>query len=77
MNISVSNRIRIVIYSILIVIGLLVLLPDNPNNFSFDQSLTPPEEIFHGGPPRDGIPAINHPRFIQASLPTFLKLRIA
>lgn len=41
------------------------------NGFDLEQALVPADEIMQGGPPRDGIPAINDPRFerITASLP--------
>ncbi len=34
------------------------------NGFDVSDALIPVSEIFHGGPPRDGIPAIDRPRFI-------------
>ena len=34
------------------------------NGFIIDSPLIPRSEIFHGGPPRDGIPSIDRPRFI-------------
>ncbi len=42
------------------------------NGFDLSGSLVPEEEIFHGGPPRDGIPAINKPDFISVSEVNFL-----
>lgn len=35
------------------------------NGFDISGSLVPEDEIHHGGPPRDGIPAISNPRFIS------------
>jgi hypothetical protein len=32
----------------------------------------PREEIFHGGPPRDGIPSIDRPHFVRAGQASFL-----
>jgi len=42
------------------------------NGFNLTNSLIPAEEILAGGPPRDGIPAIDQPRFIHANQNTFL-----
>jgi hypothetical protein len=36
------------------------------NGFDLSNSLLPTDEILHGGPPRDGIPALTLPRFDQA-----------
>lgn len=36
------------------------------NGFDIGDSLIAEDEIHQGGPPRDGIPAINNPRFISA-----------
>lgn len=37
------------------------------NGFNLDGALVPAAEIFSGGPPKDGIPAIDKPVFIKAS----------
>ncbi len=42
------------------------------NGFDLDKSLIPSAEIHQGGPPRDGIPAINKPKFIKARKADFL-----
>ncbi len=36
------------------------------NGFVLDDSLVPSREILSGGPPRDGIPSIDRPRFVVA-----------
>ncbi|MBT7329686.1 MAG: DUF3179 domain-containing protein [Oceanospirillaceae bacterium] len=36
------------------------------NGFELDQGLLPVAEIFQGGPPKDGIPAIDEPLFLAA-----------
>lgn len=36
------------------------------NGFKIKDPLIPIDEILSGGPPRDGIPAINAPKFINA-----------
>lgn len=42
------------------------------NGFDLAASLIPPDEILPGGPPRDGIPAIDRPKFVTASNARFL-----
>ena len=45
-----------------------------PNNgFDLSNSLVPVEQIHHGGPPRDGIPALDKPRLIPSAKADFLK----
>ncbi|MBW2699149.1 MAG: hypothetical protein JRE70_21885, partial [Deltaproteobacteria bacterium] len=36
------------------------------NGFDLSNAAIPIEEILPGGPPRDGIPALSHPRFVAA-----------
>ncbi|MEM6985593.1 MAG: DUF3179 domain-containing protein [Pseudomonadota bacterium] len=43
------------------------------NGFVLDDASIPPAEIHHGGPPRDGIPSINTPKFVSAEDATFLE----
>jgi hypothetical protein len=43
------------------------------NGFDLDDSLVPAEEILNGGPGRDGIPALDHPQFLNADQAGFLK----
>ena len=45
----------------------LALAAKNLNGFLIDEPLVPRGEIFHGGPPRDGIPAINQPKYEASS----------
>ncbi|MCL6415569.1 DUF3179 domain-containing protein [Aestuariirhabdus sp. Z084] len=42
------------------------------NGFDLSDSSLPVNEIMHGGPPRDGIPAIDKPRFIGAEQADYL-----
>jgi len=39
---------------------------EEKNGFVLDQGLIPPQQIFKGGPAKDGIPAIDQPVFISA-----------
>ena len=43
------------------------------NGFDVSNALIDVNEIFHGGPPKDGIPAIDHPKFIAVSKVDYLK----
>ena len=43
------------------------------NGFEIKDPLIPLEEIFSGGPPRDGIPSIDDPRFVTAEKADFLQ----
>ena len=40
-------------------------LADGFNGFSVSKTLMPKTEIFRGGPPKDGIPAIDKPKFLS------------
>ena len=41
--------------------------------FTLDNAIVPKEEILSGGPPKDGIPALLKPKFIQPEKADFLK----
>jgi hypothetical protein len=43
------------------------------NGFDIEGSLIPEDEIHHGGPQRDGIPALSNPEFITAAEAAWLK----
>lgn len=45
---------------------------DSVNGFDLGNTSIPRDEIHHGGPPRDGIPAIDEPRFLEADSAGFL-----
>lgn len=59
--------------------GFILLLPADKtlaldkNGFPLDGALIPPEQIFRGGPDRDGIPSIDHPVFLHPRDTTYLK----
>ncbi len=42
------------------------------NGFELSDPLVPRAEIFHGGPPRDGIPAIDDPGFVESAKVNYL-----
>ncbi len=70
-GVSVVRRALIVFLA-----GLFVCAPATAvqrNGFDLDDALVPVREIRAGGPPRDGIPAIDRPRFVAASRVDFLQ----
>lgn len=59
-----------------ILLSLLWLNPlyaNNKNGFDLSKSSIPIQDIQHGGPAKDGIPAIDKPHFITAQQARFLK----
>jgi hypothetical protein len=57
-------------------IFLLLVLPftglsQSKNGFDLADAIIPAQQIFRGGPPRDGIPAIDSPKFLNANQDTF------
>jgi len=46
---------------------LHVAAQGGPNGFDIRGALIPPDAIQRGGPPRDGIPSIDRPRFVAAA----------
>jgi len=46
---------------------------ESKNGFELSHASISSDQIFQGGPPRDGIPAINEPKFIAANQASFLK----
>lgn len=74
----VDGRTRWVIYPLLLIAlwfwqGSQWLHAGPTNGFDLSNALVPVTQIKHGGPGRDGIPAIDHPHFIDASQAVFLK----
>lgn len=64
----------------LLIAALLLLAVHQPaltgpvkNGFDLTGSLVPADEILAGGPPRDGIPSIDRPRYTSAAEATFLQ----
>ncbi len=43
------------------------------NGFDLSNSILPVDQILHGGPPRDGIPALSDPKLIAAAQAGYLK----
>ena len=65
-------------YSLMLLVSIPLLITDVHsttlmNGFDIEGSLIPKDKIHHGGPPRDGIPALNNPKFINAREATWMK----
>lgn len=61
--------------SLLLLAGLLASMPASAarkNGFELDGALVPQDDILKGGPPRDGIPALDRPRFLAAAEADFM-----
>ena len=43
------------------------------NGFDLENSIIPANKVFSGGPPRDGIPSIDVPKFVSSNRASFLK----
>lgn len=54
-------------------LGAEALASSTLNGFDLSKSLIPTAEILRGGPPRDGIPAIDRPTYLPASDARYLK----
>ena len=47
-------------------------LAESKNGFDLSEALLPAEDIFRGGPPKDGIPSIDEPVFVAAEAADFI-----
>ena len=47
---------------------------ETKNGFDLVNSLVPEEEMFRGGPPRDGIPVIDEPVFMPATTTAHMRV---
>ncbi|CAA6828086.1 MAG: FIG01073555: hypothetical protein [uncultured Thiotrichaceae bacterium] len=61
-----------VVISVLLSVGVVHAAPEK-NGFDLANSTIPVSQILSGGPPRDGIPAIDQPKFIPANKADYLK----
>jgi hypothetical protein len=69
---------RPVIYALLIAVSIPVIIPyvrsaQPYNGFNIENALIPIEQIHQGGPPRDGIPAIDNPKFDSSADADYLQ----
>jgi len=65
----------VLVIALLSVFGPRTLQGAANNGFDLSRSLIPVDEIHHGGPARDGIPAIDRPRFVAAAQADYLQDR--
>jgi len=66
------NRILPVVLLGVLVLGLVGFSGSPSSEFDFSKHSVPLDQILSGGPPKDGIPAILHPVFINATEASFL-----
>lgn len=69
---------RPVIYVLLIAASVPIIVPYVQsalpyNGFDVDGALVPAEQIHQGGPPRDGVPSIDKPKFVSPDEAGFLQ----
>ncbi|MCP4431886.1 MAG: DUF3179 domain-containing protein [Gammaproteobacteria bacterium] len=61
-----KNRILVLSSLLLGVIAILVSkIATSDNGFDLSNATIPVKQIMHGGPPKDGIPAISNPKFVS------------
>ncbi len=73
-----SSWARWLIYAAVAAFAAYKLVPvlqagDSLNGFDISDALVPKSQIEHGGPPRDGIPALTRPSMRAVSKVDFLK----
>ncbi len=57
----------------LLIFGLSMMATMVLTAFTLDNAIVPKEEILSGGPPKDGIPSLLKPKFIQPEKADILK----
>ena len=61
------QNVALTVLCVSLLMGARVILAQEKNGFDLSDALIPVDEIHRGGPPRDGIPSIDSPRFVPAS----------
>ncbi|MEQ9547054.1 MAG: DUF3179 domain-containing protein [Marinobacter sp.] len=56
----------VVVLCVLLLVAVRPALAQEKNGFDLSNALIPADEILRGGPPRDGIPSIDNPKFERA-----------
>src|SRR3990172_6203725 len=64
---SIMRNVTLIGYAVFLLVGSANASAAAMNGFDLDGALVPTEEILFGGPPKDGIPAIDKPVFVKAS----------
>lgn len=58
--------------ALLLLVTAQTVSADTVNGFDLSNTSIPQDEIHHGGPPKDGIPAIDEPKFVKSGAAGFL-----
>lgn len=72
-SVYLSSILSIVMLLLIYLVSMSQAIAASKNGFELSDALIPEQEIFSGGPPRDGIPAIDLPDFIHADNADFLQ----
>ena len=54
------------------IFAFFLIIPLFMTGFTLDNAIVPMEEILAGGPPKDGIPALLEPKFVNAEKADYL-----
>lgn len=74
LNLSASKRLLILsTVSIGLIAVLVSRIATSDNGFDLSNATIPVEQIMHGGPPKDGIPAISDPNFVSVNQAVHVK----
>lgn len=68
-----KNNIFSFLFILFLFFGVQQTWAASKNGFNLDDVLIPADEIHFGGPPKDGIPALDHPKFVRACEARFLQ----
>ncbi|AYH42175.1 DUF3179 domain-containing protein [Azoarcus sp. DN11] len=68
-----KRRATILLTSVLLLVAAAAAVAQTRNGFDLTGALVPAAQILSGGPPRDGIPAIDRPKFVKADDARFLQ----
>lgn len=71
-GLSIAHGIQKLVIAVAVTTSWTVADATEKNGFDLSGSLVPVSEIRKGGPPRDGIPALDNPRFIGGKAATYL-----
>lgn len=64
---------HILFIAVFLSVGIMQSHAATMNGFVLDGALIPEKQIFSGGPPKDGIPSLDNPVFIQAAQVRYLR----
>jgi hypothetical protein len=61
------QNVALTVLCVSLLMGARAILAQEKNGFDLSDALIPVDEVHRGGPPRDGIPSIDNPKFVPAS----------